>query len=153
MASFDPNNPYFRQQVLTATPEKLRLLLLEGCVRFMREGREALEKKNWEGVYASFSSAKDIILELINTMKPEVDPDLCSQVSSVLTFAYSHLTEASFEKDIAKVDTCIKIMDYERETWQMLIERVAQERDANPHVPARADMTDAPAPKPLSLSA
>ncbi|MCA9292565.1 MAG: flagellar export chaperone FliS [Phycisphaerales bacterium] len=158
MAAFDPNNPYFRQQVLTASPEKLRLLLLEGCVRFMRQGRESMGQKNWEGVYANFTSSKDIILELINTMKPEVAPEVCAKVRSILTFVYNHLTQASFEKDLGKVDQCIKIMDYECETWRLLIDRVAQERGANPHVTqAMADHNGisrevAPA-KPLSLSA
>ena len=154
MASFDPNNPYFRQQVLTASPEKLRLLLLEGCVRFMREGREAMGGKNWEGVYTNFTSARDILLELMNTLRHEVAPELCAQVSSVLTFVYNHLTEASFEKNVAKVDACIKIMDYERETWALLIDRVAEERAANPHVPQAMSSSPVQAKsKPLSLSA
>lgn len=158
MAAFDPNNPYFRQQVLTASPEKLRLLLLEGCVRFMRQGRESMVQKHWEGVYANFTSAKDIILELLSTMKPEVAPEVCANVSSILTFVYNHLTQASFEKDLGKVDQCIKIMEYECETWRMVIDRVAQERGANPHAAKAMADQDAPArttkaPKPLSLSA
>ncbi len=155
MTAFDPNNPYLRQQVLTATPEKLRLLLLEGCERFLRDGRDAMAHKQWEGVYTNLSSAKDIILELINTMRHEVAPELCAQVSSVLTFAYNHVTDASFEKDIAKLDSCINIMAYERETWTMLMDRATEDRAANPHVPAAVPVSPSPntPPKPLSLSA
>ena len=36
---------YKRQQVLTATPEALTLMLYNGALRFMTEGREAIEKR------------------------------------------------------------------------------------------------------------
>ena len=35
---------YKRQQVMTATPEALTLMLYNGSLRFMTEGIEALEK-------------------------------------------------------------------------------------------------------------
>ena len=31
--AFDINNPYFRTKVLTASPEQLRLYLIEGALR------------------------------------------------------------------------------------------------------------------------
>ena len=35
---------YKRQQIMTATPEALTLMLYNGALRFMSEGNEALEK-------------------------------------------------------------------------------------------------------------
>ena len=34
---------YKRQQVMTATPEALTLMLYNGCLRFLSEGMKALE--------------------------------------------------------------------------------------------------------------
>ena len=39
---------YKRQQIMTATPEALTLMLYDGCLRFMKEGLEAMEQKKWE---------------------------------------------------------------------------------------------------------
>lgn len=136
--SFDINNPYFRNQVLTATPEKLRLLLLDGCIRFMEDGRDGLVNKNYEKMYDGFSQARDIVMELISGMKPEVDPELCSKLGSLYTFVFKHLTEAGFEKSVEKVDECLKIMRYERDTWGMLCEKLWKDRSDQKAAPAAA---------------
>ncbi|MFG0292444.1 MAG: flagellar export chaperone FliS [Phycisphaerales bacterium JB050] len=142
--SFDVNNPYFRNQVLTATPEKLRLLLLDGCIRFMEDGREGLLAKDYEKMYNGFSQARDIVMELISGMKPEVDPDLCSKLGALYTFVFKHLTEAGFEKSVAKVDECLKIMRYERDTWGLVCEKVWKEKGESTPVP----ILGTPAPTP-----
>jgi flagellar secretion chaperone FliS len=126
--SFDVNNPYFRNQVLTATPEKLRLLLLDGCIRFMENGREGLLAKDYEKMYDGISQARDIVMELISGMKPEVNPELCDKLGALYTFVFKHLTEAGFEKSVSKMDECLKIMRYERDTWAQLCEQVWKDR-------------------------
>jgi len=128
--AFDVNNPYFRNEVLTATPEKLRLLLLDGCVHFIAEGRAGLETKNHEAVYTNFSQARDILVELISGMDRTANPEYCDKLAALYTFVFKHLTEASFEKNAAKADECARIMKYERETWAMLMEKAAAERGA-----------------------
>lgn len=134
--SIDINNPYFRNQVLTATPEKLRLLLLEGCIRFINQGRHGLQNKDFEQVYEGFSQAKDIVLELITAVDRDRAPELCARISALYTFVFTRLTEASFEKDLAKADEALKIMEYERETWALFVERLAKERAENNGQPA-----------------
>lgn len=125
---FDVNNPYFRTKVLTASREELRLMLLEGCLRFMQGGRDAMAKKDWEGVYNGFTQAKAIILELINTLDRGANAELADRLSGLYTYMYSRLTEGSFEKDLKKVDEAIGLMQYERDTWVMLMEKLAAER-------------------------
>ena len=39
---------YKRQQIMTATPEALTLMLYNGCLKFMNEGKEAIEAKQYE---------------------------------------------------------------------------------------------------------
>lgn len=125
--AFDIANPYFRNEVLTASPQKLRLLLLDGCLHFMREGRSALKTKDFERVYESFTSAKDIVLELMSGMDHAQAPEVCENLARLYTFVFTRLTEASFEKSIEKLDECLKIMMYERETWALVMARAAEE--------------------------
>jgi len=136
---FDINNPYFRTKVLTASREELRDMLLEGCLRFMQGGRDAMARKDWEGVYNGFTQAKAIILELINTLDRNASAELCDRLSGLYTYMYSRLTEGSFEKDISKVDEVIGLMQYERDTWAMLMEKLAAERAARRGPVAEAD--------------
>ena len=37
---------YKKQQIMTATPEALTLMLYNGCLKFIKEGADALAEKN-----------------------------------------------------------------------------------------------------------
>lgn len=121
-------NPYLRTRVLTASPEELRLLLLEGAIRFARQGREGLANKDYEASFTGLSSCRDIIVELITSMRPEVDPELCDRLHGLYTFMYNELVEASLERNPSRVDTVIQLLEFEHETWVMLMRKLAQER-------------------------
>lgn len=105
-------------------------MLLDGAIKFTMQGREGLSTRNFEASFNGFSQARNIVMELINSIKPEVDPELCSRVSALYTFLYTQLVEASFHKDIPKADKVIELLEYERETWVLLMEKVAEERAA-----------------------
>ncbi|MCA9310042.1 MAG: flagellar export chaperone FliS [Phycisphaerales bacterium] len=139
--AFDINNPYFRTKVLTASPEQLRLYLLDGALHFMNEGRQAMVERNYEAVYDNFKQGKAIILELMNSLRPEIDPELCQRLSSIYTFVYTELTQGSFEKDIERIDNAIELMEYDRETWVMLLERIKEENGGSGSAAAAAAPT------------
>jgi flagellar secretion chaperone FliS len=128
MVNEAPVNAYLRTRVLTAAPEELRLMLIDGAIKFTTQAREGLEKKNYEHSFNGFTKAREIILELINSMRPEVNPDLCSRVGSLYTFMYSELVGASFEKDVSRVNRVLGLLEYERETWVLVMQKAATER-------------------------
>lgn len=136
----NPANAYLRTKVLTASREELRLMLLDGAIKFASQGREGLAARNYEASYNGISQCRNIVLELLTTIKPEFDPELCDRVKAIYTFLYSELVEASLQKSIEKLDGVIKILTYERETWAMLMDKVAADRgkpaDQDPARPA-----------------
>lgn len=134
---------YLKNKVLSASPEELRLMLLDGAIRFTTQGRDGLVAKNFEASFNGFSQARNIVMELINSIRPEVDPDLCKKVSSVYIFIYTHLVEAGHERSIPKADKVIELLEYERDTWIMLMEKLAAERGGG-------TATAAPAPAPAT---
>lgn len=158
MASTNPSlNPYLRTRVLTASPEELRLLLIEGAIRFARQGREGLAKKNFEASFTGLSQCRDILVELITTMRPEVEPTLCERLHGLYTFMYNELVEASFQRDPERVDTVITLLEYEHETWTLLMRKLAEERGTPQPAPA-SPHADAPPQRaaehaPLSVQA
>lgn len=126
----NPANAYLRTKVLTASPEELRLLLLDGAIKFARQGREGLAAKNYEASYNGISQARDIVMELLTSIRPEHDPELCERVKSVYAFMYTELVSASMEKSVTKIDAVIKLLEFERETWALLMDKLAAERGA-----------------------
>lgn len=127
-ATTQPASIYLRNQVLSASPEELRMLLLDGAVKFARQGRAGMEARNYEAMYNGISQCRNIIFELLTSIRDDTDLTLASRVKGVYTFMYTHLLEASHEKDISKLDKVIGLLEYERETWAMVMDKLAVER-------------------------
>jgi flagellar secretion chaperone FliS len=132
----NPANAYLRTKVLTASPEELRLMLLDGAIKFARQGRDGLATRDYEASYNGISQCRNIVLELLTSIKPEPDPALAERVRAVYTFMYTELVKASMEKDLVKLDAVIKLLEYERETWALLMQKLADERGAPTAEPA-----------------
>lgn len=143
--SINTGNPYFRTKVLTSTPEELRLMLIEGGIRFLREGREALGRNDYEKTFDRFTSARNIVLELTGCLRHEVAPELCGKLEAVYNYVFRLTVEGSFEKDAKKIDEAISLLEYDRETWVLLMQKIAEERGGT----AAVDESRAP----LSISA
>jgi flagellar protein FliS len=123
-----PANEYLRNRVLTATPEELRLMLLDGAIKFGRQGREGLARKDFEAVYTGLTACRDIVTELLTSVRPEPNPELATRVRSLYAFIYTLLVEGGLDKDVAKLDQAIELLEYERETWALLMQKVTEER-------------------------
>ncbi len=90
---------YLETQILTATPQKLRLLLLEGAIRF---GRQALECWGDQALLtqrcAALGRCNDIITELYATIRDEPTPVL-RQVREIYRFLLVRMCDVSQATD------------------------------------------------------
>ncbi|MEQ9097024.1 MAG: flagellar export chaperone FliS [Phycisphaerales bacterium] len=123
---------YLRSQVMSASPAELRLLLLDGAIRFGYQGKQGLIDKNFEQSYEGISQCRAIITELAVGVNRQVDPDLCDRVTSVFMFMFGELTQASMEKDPDRVQGVIDLLEFERETWKLAMDRVKQDKAGVP---------------------
>lgn len=120
-------NPYLKTKILTATPEELRLMLYEGALRFCRQAREALEKRDFENSYEGIMRAQKIVLELSTSLNHSIAPELCEKLSSLYTYIYRRLVDANLERTIEPLDEAIRLLDFERETWGLLMKKLTDE--------------------------
>lgn len=119
---------YFRNAVLTATPEQLQLMLYDGAIRFITQARETMQAQDIEQTHNLLTRAQRIILEMQNGLRPDVAPDICNQMASLYTFIYRRLVDANVNKDVLALDEALQILNHMRETWILLIEKLRQER-------------------------
>jgi flagellar secretion chaperone FliS len=138
-------NPYLRDAVLTASPEQLQLMLYDGAIRFTRQGIEAVEKQDWEQCFNGFNRAQRIILELLNSLNYEVDADLCKRVAGIYNFLYRKLVEACSNRDSVPARDALGILQFQRETWVMLLEKLKQERGRQAQPVAAVALPSGPA--------
>lgn len=113
---------------MSASPEQLRLMLIEGAIKFCHQGLDGLERKDYERMCDGFSRCRNILLELSSSVRPDVDAELAKQVSGLYTFMYLHLVDAGFERDRIKARKVIDLLEYERETWVKLMDKLEEER-------------------------
>jgi flagellar protein FliS len=127
MTPNETTTAYLRSKVMSASPEELRLMLLDGALRFARQAEDGLENRNFEHTYAGFTQCRAIVLELANSIRTE---------QSLYHFMYSELVAASHEKDVERLRQVIDLLEYERETWVLAMDRAAQERAETEAKPA-----------------
>lgn len=117
-------NPYLRETVLTATPEQLHLMLYDGAIRFASQGRDAILAKDIEGTFNALTRAQKIIIEMQSGLNHEVNPELCGRMSALYNFIYQRLIDATVRRDVQPVDDALTVLRYNRETWQLLVQKV-----------------------------
>ncbi len=148
----NPANAYLRTRVMTAAPEELRLILLDAAIRFAQQGREGIEKRDYEAIYEGIRQSREIVLELLTSIDNAEQSEVTERIRSVYMFLYKELLTLGIERDLPRLDKVIEILEYERETWVLLMEKVAKERaggSSTPTAPAN-DLGERPS---LSIQA
>lgn len=145
-------NPYLETKVLTATPEELRLMLLDGAIKFCKQGHEALVRKDFAACHEGYSRCRAILVELISSMRREIDADLCERLTALYVFMINQLIESSHSRDASKAEKVIELLEYDRETWVMLMEKLAAERQRESATRAIAAQAQAPEGERAELS-
>lgn len=132
MYSMSQNGPdaYLRTKVMTAKPAELRLMLIDGAIRFTELAKRGYESKDYETAYNGTTRAQAILLELVTSLRHDLAPELCKNVAAIYTFLYTSLVKASMEKDLAAVDDVLRILRYERETWLLCMDALSRENHA-----------------------
>lgn len=121
------SHEYLKNVILTASPEQLQVMLLDGAIRFATRGKEALQKKDYEGAFNGFERAQRIVLELNNGLRREVNPQLVDQMTALYDFIYRRLIDANIHREPAAADDALRILRHQRETWALLIEKLSKE--------------------------
>ena len=132
---------YLRTRVMTATREQLQMMLFDGAVRFAHQARAALEKKDFEASYTNLTRTQHIVLELNRSLRHQEDPELCGKLAALYNFIYKQLVLANLNRDIEPLEEAIKLLMYQRDTWALLMEKLAKQKTGEV-----APKNDMPAP-------
>ena len=120
---------YKRQQIMTATPEALTLMLYNGCLKFMQEGLDAMEKKDFEKTNTALQKAQAIISEFQVTL--DMKYDISHQLFPLYEYCYNRLVEGNMKSDPEKVVEAQGIIRELRDAWAQAMKTARQERGAS----------------------
>lgn len=108
-------NTYKQQQILTASPEQLILMLYNGCIKFMNEAEKAMEEKNIEKAHNACIKAQNIVLELISTLN--MDYPISKELFLLYDYVEHELVQANVKKDPVHIDNARVVINNIREGW------------------------------------
>lgn len=147
MTHYRASEKYFENQVFTSSPQRLRLMLIDGALQYARRAlKHWQEGRIYEGGEAIIGCQR-IVTELLRSLNPEIAPELVGNVSAIYNFVFRSLIEAGLKRDQVKLNDAISVLEIERETWRQVCEQLGTALDASqpmPSAPHFASHDDAP---------
>jgi flagellar protein FliS len=116
---------YLATNVQTATPQKLKLLLLDAALRMANRTRQYWQEGRFERAIESLDRAQSIVAEMRAGIKYEAAGELAERVSMIYEFIFRSLVDAGCQRDEKKLDDAIRILEIERETWRQVCDKLA----------------------------
>ena len=117
---FNSRDSYLETEVLTATPQRLRKMLLDGAIRFATLARDLFAKQQDEDAHRALDRCSDILAELLAAVRPE--DDLTRQIAGVYLFLMTQAIEIRKNPEVTSLNDLIEVLEIERETWRQVCE-------------------------------
>lgn len=92
-------NTYQQNSVNTASKERLLLMLLDGLVKFIKQGITGIEEKDIIKTNTNLTKAQSIILELIASLNMQVGGEISKSLSQLYDYMHRRLVQANIRKD------------------------------------------------------
>jgi len=118
MINSRPQDAYRRQDVLTAGPVDLIVMLYDGLKKNIVLGKRGIEKNDISGAHKYLIKAQMILTELINSL--DMNYEISNELLELYDFALRGLTDANMHKDVTPLDPIIEMVDSIREAWKTI---------------------------------
>lgn len=124
-----PANPYSKyikqyqtNNITTATPEKLMIMLFDGAIQFLQKAKNAIEEKNMQERFANIESARKIVRELMRTIDLDNGNDVSKSLFRLYNKMAMKLIKANVSKNTQLIDEVIEDLINIRWGFQKAIE-------------------------------
>jgi flagellar protein FliS len=115
--TLSPRDAYLETQVTTATPQCLRLMLIEEALRRVRAALIDWDAGRTEEGGQAVERCRELVAELIGGVRPELS-SVASQALGIYLFLFSTLTEARLSGDRGRLADIVRVLEEERQTWR-----------------------------------
>ncbi|TGB02362.1 flagellar export chaperone FliS [Halobacillus salinus] len=110
---------YQNNSVETASPGELTLMLYNGCIKFIKASRKAMENNEIEKKNTNIQKAQNIIQELMVTMNQ--DYAISQEILPLYDYMNRRLIEANTKNDVEILDEVQGLVTEFRDTWKQVI--------------------------------
>ena len=106
---------YKNQQIMTAAPEDLTLMLYNGAIRFLSESIQELAKGNLEKSHRANIRAQDIVREFMATL--DMQYEIAHNLFVLYEYIIYRLMQANAKKDASQLQEAKGLVTELRDAW------------------------------------
>lgn len=125
-------NPYLQQykknQIETATPEEILILLYDAAINNLNKAKVALENNDNDLFRYNMLNCKNIILEFMNSLDMEAGGKFAETLYNLYRYYHKILVKSEVTQDTQGIDEVLRHLTSLRETWQKAIEIAKAEK-------------------------
>ncbi len=114
---------YLNTEVMTATPQKLQLMVVEAAIRSCERARSHWQQGAPDEACEALIQAQACIGELLGALNRDADPALVEKMASVYLFVFQRLIDANNNSDEKMLDEAQRVLHAERDTWRQACEK------------------------------
>ncbi len=104
------SNNYRNNQVMTASPEQILIMLYDGAIRFVRQGKQAIIDGRQADKATAISKAMAIITEFSSTLDYKVGGEIALDLSQLYDFIIRELSAVNARGDASRLEPVEKIL-------------------------------------------
>ncbi|MBU8881204.1 flagellar export chaperone FliS [Bacillus sp. FJAT-29790] len=120
MSVHKPYQAYKQNSVNTASQGELTLLLYNGCLKFIKLAKLAIEDNNIEQRNTNLMKAQDIIHELMITLDMKVE--ISKSLLQMYDYMHRRLIEANTKNSLEILDEVERYVNEFRDTWKQVMQ-------------------------------
>ena len=119
-------NAYKHQQIMTASPEQLTLLLYNGALRFINESILAMEQGDIQKSHNANLRVQDIVREFVATL--DMSYELSKNWAKLYEYTEYCLIQGNVKKDVEQLRQAKSVLQELRDAWEgaMKLNQVAR---------------------------
>jgi flagellar secretion chaperone FliS len=138
--SYNSSENYLVNEVMTAPPQKLHLMLLDAVNREGERARIHWQAGEDEEAGKSVLRAQKVVYGIIDGIDYKIKSEIVGKIAGVYLFIYATLTRAFIDNDKSKLDEALRVLAIERETWRQMCEQLADSPVSQAPQPAHAPL-------------
>ena len=110
-------NQYKSNQIQTASPEQILIMLYDGAIRFTRQAMQAMDTGDKTVQSEKISRTMAIICEFANTLDHEIGGEIAADLDALYSFMNRELSRANLKADRKALEVVEELLVGLRETW------------------------------------
>lgn len=107
---------YQTNQVTTATPSELTLMLYNGAIKFIKQAKSSLEDRNYAKTHEFCLKVQSILYELMSSLKKEYP--ISFEFDRMYEYMLRRTVEANMRKDMEILNEVEDLFVQFRDTWK-----------------------------------